>query len=94
MLELGEKSPEIHFETGRYIAIEGIDVLITIGENSRYLSDGAKSSNKDILIAHFTDNREACGFLNNHITIGDKILIKGSRGMHTEEIANYLINKI
>lgn len=94
MLELGEKSPEIHFETGRYIAIEGIDVLITIGENSMYLSDGAKSSNKDILIAHFTDNREACGFLNDHITIGDKILIKGSRGMHTEEIANYLINKI
>ena len=24
MLELGEKSPEIHFETGKYIAIEGI----------------------------------------------------------------------
>lgn len=94
MLELGERSSEIHFETGRYIAIEGISMLVTIGKNSKYLSDGAKSSNTDILTAHFTNNKEACEFLSNNIIKGDKILIKGSRGMHTEEIANYLINEI
>lgn len=93
MLELGEKSHDIHFETGRYIAIEGINVLVTIGENAKYLSDGAKSSNQDIISMHCENNSEACEFLDENLSDGDKILVKGSRGMHTEEISNYLKNK-
>lgn len=94
MLELGEKSHEIHFETGRYIAIEGIDIIITIGNESKYLSDGAKSSNQYINSVHFDSNLEACKFLSECVCKGDNVLIKGSRGMHTEEIVNFLKNTI
>ncbi len=94
MLELGEKSHEIHFETGRYIAIEGIDIIVTIGNESKYLSDGAKSSNQYINAVHFDSNAEACEFLSECICKGDNILIKGSRGMHTEEIVNFLKDTI
>ncbi len=90
MLELGEHSHEIHFDTGRYIAIEGIDVLITIGENANFLSNGAKSANQNIIAIHCETNKEAFEELKNLISTKDKILIKGSRGMHTDEIVNYL----
>ena len=93
MLELGEKSHDIHFETGRYIAIEGINILITVGENAEYLSNGAKSANQDIITVHCKNNSEACEFLDTNLSNGDKVLVKGSRGMHTEEISNYLKNK-
>ncbi len=90
MLELGEHSHEIHFDTGRYIALEGIDVLITIGENAKFLSDGAKSANQNIVTMHCKSNTEAFEELKKIIFENDKILIKGSRGMHTDEIIKYL----
>lgn len=90
MLELGEKSPDIHFETGRYIAIEGVDVLITIGENAKYLSSGASSISDSIKTMHFENNIDALKALKNIVVPNDKVLIKGSRGMHTDEIATGL----
>ncbi len=91
MLELGDRSKEIHFETGRYIAMEKIDVLITIGENSKYLSDGAQCVNQEIITRHCSDNIEAFQKISEVISSGDKILIKGSRGMHTDEIVELII---
>ncbi len=90
MLELGEHSHEIHFDTGRYIAIEGIDVLITIGQNAKFLSNGAKSANQSIETIHCKTNNEAFEELKKIISKNDKILVKGSRGMHTDEIVRYL----
>lgn len=90
MLELGEHSHEIHFDTGRYIALEGIDVLITIGPNAKFLSDGAKSANQNVLTMHCQTNNEAFEELKKTISQNDKILIKGSRGMHTDEIVALL----
>lgn len=87
MLELGERSQEIHFETGRYIAMEKIDFLITIGENSKYLSEGAKSMNQEVITIHCQNNSEAFEKIKEIIDKDDKILIKGSRGMHTDEIS-------
>ncbi len=92
MLELGEKSHEIHYDTGRYIALEGIDVLITIGENSKYLADGAVFTNQNIKSVHCENNKEAFRNLKTILSKGDKVLIKGSRGMHTDEIVKDLKN--
>ncbi len=93
ILELGDRSKEIHFETGRYIAMEKIDVLITIGKDSKYLSDGAKCVNQDIITKHCSDNIEAFRKIKEMISAQDKILIKGSRGMHTDQIVELIINE-
>lgn len=90
MLELGEYSSKIHYETGRYIALEGIDILITIGENSLHLSNGAMSVNQNLKLIHFDNNKDAFEYLRNILSAGDKVLIKGSRGMHTDEIVRDL----
>lgn len=90
MLELGENSANAHREIGRYTAIEGINILITIGNESKNASEGAKSANQDTLVSHCKNNAEACEILKNIVKENDKILVKGSRGMHTEEIVKYL----
>ena len=92
MLELGSRSENIHFETGRYIAMEKIDILITIGNNSKFLAKGAKSVNQNIATFHYLSNEEAIQKLKEIITPKDKILVKGSRSMHTEDIVEALIN--
>lgn len=94
MLELGEKSGDIHFELGRYMALEGIDILITIGQMSEHLSRGAVESGKKIDTIHCKSNTEASNELLSRISEGDKILVKGSRGMHTEEIVKYIKNLV
>lgn len=86
MLELGEYSEKIHYETGRYIALEEIDILITIGKYSIYLSNGAMSVNQKLKLTHFDSNKEAFEYLKSILSEDDKVLIKGSRGMHTDEI--------
>lgn len=90
MLELGENSAKAHYDIGRYIAIEDIDMLVTIGKESKNASEGAKNANQSIRIIHCENNNEAYEILKADIKENDKILVKGSRGMHTEEIANAL----
>lgn len=90
MLELGEKSREIHKEIGRYIALEGIDVLITTGEMAKFIHEGAKKTNQNIKAIHSKDNKEAYETLKNILKPCDKVLVKGSRGMHTDEIVEML----
>ena len=92
MLELGEHSPKIHYETGRYIALEEIDILVTIGKDSLHLSNGAMSVNQKLKLIHFDSNSEAFEYLKDILSKNDKVLIKGSRGMHTDEIVRELKN--
>jgi UDP-N-acetylmuramoyl-tripeptide--D-alanyl-D-alanine ligase len=93
MLELGEKSREIHKELGRYIALEGIDVLITIGEMANYVHEGAIKASQSIKAVHCMDNKEAYKTLKSIMKPCDKVLVKGSRGMHTDEIVEMIKNE-
>ncbi len=81
MLELGEKSEELHFEMGRLIASAKIDILLTVGKLAEKIGKGAR---------HFTSNSQAAEYLLNIIQKGDTILVKGSRKMRMEEIARKL----
>lgn len=87
MLELGDMSEKFHLDIGKYIAFEDISVLITVGEMSQFISKSAQISNQITEIFHCKTNLEAAEILLSKAQKGDKILIKGSRGMKTEEIA-------
>ncbi|MBR0423509.1 MAG: UDP-N-acetylmuramoyl-tripeptide--D-alanyl-D-alanine ligase [Clostridia bacterium] len=93
MLELGERSREIHKELGRYIALEGIDVLITVGKMAKYIHEGAEKANQDIKTIHCRSNKEAYKTLKGIVKPCDKVLVKGSRGMHTDEIVGMMKNE-
>jgi UDP-N-acetylmuramoyl-tripeptide--D-alanyl-D-alanine ligase len=78
MLELGDYAEEGHREVGK-IAKENCDLLLTTGNNARYIAEEGRGQ-------HFETKKELIDFLKSEIKNGDIILIKASRGMKFEEI--------
>jgi UDP-N-acetylmuramoyl-tripeptide--D-alanyl-D-alanine ligase len=82
MLELGRASEELHRGVGRYAVEHGIDLLIGIRGEARYLVDEARRAG---LPAHFFEDSAAAGeFVRAMIRPGDAILFKGSRSVQVE----------
>lgn len=93
MLEMGDMTEELHYSVGSFIKDKKIDYLITIGKASKSIMEAvAGSSNKKIILQHFENNKDALNYIFSIIRQGDYILIKGSRGMKMEEIANDILN--
>jgi len=88
-LNFGEFAKELHQKVGEEVVKNNIDVLITIGEDSKYIAETAKALGmKDI---HCCNNyEEALEVLHNVLKQGDSVLIKGSRGMKLERMVETL----
>ncbi len=92
MLELGDEAVREHYGVGKYLADIGIDSLISVGELSQNTAKGAKDSGCRF-VTEVKNNDEAynalCPLLKDNCTV----LIKGSRGMHTDEIVKKIIKE-
>lgn len=91
MLELGDFSRQAHFDVGVYAARTGVDLILTVGERAREIAEGAHSVNPDFACYSCEDNTEAIAKLKELLTGGDVVLIKGSRGMRTDQIVKSLL---
>lgn len=92
MLELGRFSKKMHKEIGDVINEVGIDMLITIGEYSkeidkRVIELGMDGSN----IKHFDLENDSYSYLKELLKKGDVVLLKGSHGIHLENIVNEIM---
>ncbi|WZL74735.1 UDP-N-acetylmuramoyl-tripeptide--D-alanyl-D-alanine ligase [Clostridiaceae bacterium 35-E11] len=90
MLEMGTYSQKGHYDIGSEISRKNIDILITVGKEAQNIGAGAIDSGFDknnIFICK--NNQEAIKALDCFVQKGDIILVKGSRGMHMEEIVEY-----
>lgn len=85
MLELGAYAEEGHFEVGRCAREKGVDLLLAVGPLSKAIAEGYGAG-----ALWFATNAEALACLREKLSHGDAVLVKGSRGMHTEEIAEAL----
>lgn len=84
MLELGENSKNYHYEIGEFAA-DYVDLLIAIGNEAKYIAEGAKGK---IEVHYFKNNEEANLGIQKLLLPKDVILVKGSRGMRLEEVAD------
>ncbi len=91
MLELGEFADVAHFQLGKYIAENNIDHAICIGKFSHQIKKGIESCVDKTDVQICNSNKEAYKAIKNILKQGDAVLVKGSRGMHTEEIVNDLL---
>jgi len=90
MLELGKKAESEHYGVGKYLADIGIDTLITVGELSRHTANGARDNGCQNTVS-FENNDQAYEYLAKIIEKDCAVLVKGSRGMHTDEIVKKVL---
>jgi UDP-N-acetylmuramoyl-tripeptide--D-alanyl-D-alanine ligase len=93
MLELGMCAAAEHYKIGR-IAAEKADVVFAYGPNGCRVVSGARTGGMvQSHSRHFEDKDELADVLKHTAKPGDVILIKGSHGMHMEEILHAFLKE-
>jgi UDP-N-acetylmuramoyl-tripeptide--D-alanyl-D-alanine ligase len=91
MLELGAEAASMHREAGREIAALGVSLLYGVRGLARDLIEGAREGGLTQEAARFFETTDdAAESLLKEVREGDLILVKGSRGVHTERVVKAL----
>lgn len=95
MFELGSIAKAEHRRVGEAVARLKPDLLVTVGDLSRYIGEEAFARGMDKnKIFHRAGVEEAVEILEKYIDMGDVVLVKGSRGMRMERIVSGLQSKV
>ena len=90
MFELGPYSPALHTGVGEYLGKRKIDCLVAVGDQARYLAEGAQSAGMTAVYP-CADKKAARELLPGLIRPDSTILVKASRGMRMEELVDQLL---
>lgn len=91
ILELGEFSESIHRSISKEVISSNIDILITVGNDIKYLIDELKNNNYKKDIYSFSNYSDTYELLDNILEEGDVILLKASHGIKLTEVVNHLM---
>ena len=94
VLELGERMEKEHRGIGDFILAEAakgkkLSYVVTVGEGAAYIAEQVEA-HSDIPVHACADTKEAAEFVKLLAQPGDWILVKGSRGMHMDEVVKGL----
>lgn len=84
MMELGADEDRFHREVGEAAAAAGIDLLIAVGERAAGYAAGAGA----LEAVHIPTVEDALGQVPGMLREGDVVLLKGSRSMRLERLAD------
>jgi UDP-N-acetylmuramoyl-tripeptide--D-alanyl-D-alanine ligase len=104
MLELGPEEHMLHDELGAHAASSGVQLLLTVGARAKAIGEGFERARGELAEsaggsdrglsgaeAHAVgDATEAAALLPTLLHPGDTVLVKGSRGMRLERVADVL----
>ena len=92
MLELGERSAELHEGVGRAAAKARVDVLLAVGgAPAKALADAAVAAGMPAAsVRYFATSDEAADAAVALVKTGDLVLVKGSRGVKTDRVVERL----
>jgi len=88
MLELGPSSEAMHRSIGAMVAAWEFDLFLAIGPAMRFAADVAEAAG--VAVRRFPDTAAARAGLMKEIKAGDRLLLKGSRGMALETLLTTL----
>ena len=90
MLELGEDSQSLHQQVGALIVDAGVDTLIGLGTDAHYYLEGAPDvPNREVA----ADPQDAARLALEHAEDGAVVLVKGSFGSQSWQVADILREK-
>ncbi len=90
MFELGEYAEEMHKQVGRYALEKEIDIIIFVGENSKFGYNASVENKINSKIYYFENKEKLFEQLQNILLKYDTILVKASRGMGFEAVVDKL----
>jgi UDP-N-acetylmuramyl pentapeptide synthase len=94
MKELGENSAKAHLDIGR-LAGTFVHTLITVGEMSKLIADGAREVGLgQDKIQSFDNSNEVADMIREMVRAGDVILVKGSQSMRMERVSKALLDDV
>ncbi|MBI4593116.1 MAG: UDP-N-acetylmuramoyl-tripeptide--D-alanyl-D-alanine ligase [Candidatus Rokubacteria bacterium] len=93
MLELGAAAEEAHREVGRQVAASGAAELVGLGKHVRLAVEEARERGLGEA-QHTTTFEDTVAHLLKRIVPGDLVLVKGSRGMRMERVADALAARL
>jgi len=90
MLELGEQAVALHEASGRAAAGAGLSRLVTVGgAPARAMAQAAVEAGMPAsAVTHVATSAEAADVLVPWLREGDVVLVKGSRGIRTDIVAD------
>jgi UDP-N-acetylmuramyl pentapeptide synthase len=86
MLELGPGETAYHEEIGTLATTAGVELLVTVGPLARHIGDAFEGGPQH----HVADARTAAALVPDLLERGDTVLVKGSRGVGLEVVAQAL----
>ena len=86
MLELGESENDLHYQVGSEIDPKDIDYCLFFGSLSKHMYEAASENFSKDRIFHYTSKNDLIDKLKSLITKSSLVFVKGSHGMHMEEI--------
>ncbi|MCF0221107.1 MAG: UDP-N-acetylmuramoyl-tripeptide--D-alanyl-D-alanine ligase [Fibrobacter sp.] len=90
MLELGKLTDELHVQMGEMVPEMNFDMLFTVGEKAKLYVKGAKAKGMKRAY-HFDSVQALIESLSEIVAEGDVLLVKGSRGMHMEQVVDAML---
>lgn len=91
MLELGDFSKSLHQEVGKIVAHNKIDILVTVGNEAKYIAEEAiKNGIVERNVYCYNNNLDAIEKIKNLTSDNCVILVKASNGMNFKEIVDAL----
>lgn len=93
MFELGTNSDKLHTSVGSYAVEQDIEVILCVGENSRFMYDAALEAYDGTQdVRYFETREELLEALPELICEGDTILVKASHGMGFTRVVEELVH--
>jgi len=93
MLELGKESGNLHKQIGAMVPEMNFDMLLAVGKDAKKYVEGAKSRGMKN-VQYFETVPEVVTHLSEVVEEGDILLVKGSRGMHMEQVVEALLHMV
>ena len=90
ILEMGEYAKDAHFALGKTVKDLSVDLLITVGDNAKYIAEGAKSAGMENVIS-YSSTDTLVEDINNLVKNGDCVLIKASHGMQFHKVTDTIL---
>jgi UDP-N-acetylmuramoyl-tripeptide--D-alanyl-D-alanine ligase len=91
MKELGSDARQSHREVGQAAAELGIDVVVVVGEAARGIAEGFSAGEGQGAVVVTAGRDEALGWVRKNVAAEDVVLVKASRGVALEVVADELL---